>query len=111
MKAKQNGGARPGAGRPKGRLSSKTLKIKAASEKAFRDALKARGDAKLTSLALLQTVYESDKMPMDVRIYCAEKALPYEHPKLQSVEMTGAGGVPLAPPIINVNFVRPGAAS
>lgn len=96
-----SGGKRSGAGRPKGRRSDKTLEFDKKA-RALIAKYKAK-DTDLTSLDLFRAIYRSDDMPTTVRMAAAEKALPYEHPKLAAIEHTGKDGAPLIP-VLNVTI-------
>ena len=78
------GGARPGAGRPKGRPNKATT--------AREQEIKASG---LTPLEYMLKVLRDEDMPDGRRDWAAEKAAPYVHPKYGSIEHTGEGGGPL----------------
>jgi hypothetical protein len=73
------GGARPGAGRPKGRKSSATLKKEAARERA---ALK-----NLMPVEYLLSILRDKTQPQNVRMEAAKWAAPYISPRLASVEV------------------------
>ena len=72
------GGARPGAGRPKGSRNKRT-----------REQEKAVEETGQTPLEFLTSVYRDEQKPIDERMEAAKAAAPYVHPKLSSVEMSG----------------------
>lgn len=76
------GGARPGAGRPKG-SPNKTDREKRVA---------ATG---MTPLDYMIEVLRDESNPRDVRLDAAHKAAPYVHPKLASVQHVGQGGGPI----------------
>lgn len=69
------GGARPGAGRPKG------ARDKLAQEAA--EAVKATG---MTPLEYLTSIYQDDEADEAKRIEAAKAAAPYVHPRLSNIE-------------------------
>ena len=80
----QHGGKRDGAGRKAGSPN------KATQEQ--RDAVAASG---LTPLDYMLTVLRDEDADKEDRMWAAEKAAPYVHAKLASVEHKGDGGGPL----------------
>lgn len=81
------GGKRPGAGRPKGAKNKRTIALEEAARRA------AAGEPEgITSLGLFQRVYKNKKNRLDLRMAAAEKCLPYEHPRLSNVEVSGKDG-------------------
>ena len=78
------GGKREGAGRKVGSLTTKTREIA--------DRATAEG---LTPLDYMLTVLRNEAADPKDRMWAAEKAAPYVHPKLAAVEHSGAGGGPL----------------
>ena len=72
------GGARPGAGRPKGRRSDKTV-----------ERLEAIAAAGITPLDYLLGVMRDVAQEPAVRLDAAKSAAPYVHPKLASIEHSG----------------------
>lgn len=78
---KKVGGARPGAGRPKGATNKRTRETQAA--------VAASG---MTPLEFMLKTMRDSKKPYDVRLDAAKAAAPYVHAKLQSVEVSGKGG-------------------
>ena len=84
------GGLRPGAGRPKGSRSARTLdrerNIKEAAEvleSILPDAFK--GDAH----AFLMAVYKDNSKPLKDRLAAATAAIGYEKPRLAAIEHSG----------------------
>lgn len=55
----------------------------------------------LTPLDYMLSVMRDTKAAQDVRLDAANKAAPYVHPKLSSIEHTGAGGDALIPPMVS----------
>lgn len=78
------GGARPGAGRPRGRRSDKTLKR-----------LEAIDTSGLSPLEYMLSVLKDEKQPMPIRLDAAKAAAPYMHPRLANVELGGKDGGPI----------------
>lgn len=78
------GGKREGAGRkpgvPNKRTAEKTAEIEASG---------------LTPLDYMLTILRDTEQPKDARMWAAEKAAPYVHAKLASVEHKGDGGGPV----------------
>lgn len=77
-------------GRQKGTKNRRTQALEAASKAAL-----AGLPTDFTSLMLMQAIYRDDGMPMPARLAAAKEALPYEHPKLASTELTGKDGGPI----------------
>jgi hypothetical protein len=75
------GGKREGAGRPQGAVTSRTRE---AAEKAASEGL--------TPLDYMLTVLRNDQADKADRMWAAEKAAPYVHAKLASVEHSGKDG-------------------
>ena len=96
------GGRRPGAGRKKGSVSRETAERKAIAMQAL-----AEGISPLDVMrgAMREAWERGDKK--DAALF-AEKAAPYVHPKLASVEHSGKEDSPLAF-ITRVELVAPGA--
>lgn len=69
------GGARKGAGRPKGRCSDKTA--------ARLEAIAASG---ITPLDYLLNLMRDEKRDLPIRLDAAKSAAPYVHPKLANIE-------------------------
>jgi len=78
------GGKRDGAGRPSGAV---TKRSREAAEKAASEGL--------TPLEFMLNVLRDETAAFDSRCWAAEKAAPYVHAKLASVEHTGEDGGPL----------------
>ena len=74
------GGARPGAGRPRGRRSGKTSERLAAIEAAG-----------ITPLDYLLTTMRNEELEKAVRLDAAKAAAPYVHPKLANIDTTVKG--------------------
>lgn len=84
-----HGGKRSGSGRPKGALTKKTREV---AEKAI--------EAGLTPLDyMLDVLRNEDADPKD-RMWAAEKAAPYVHARLASVEHQGKDGGPMVLEIV-----------
>lgn len=81
------GGARLGAGRPRGRRSSKTV-----------EQLAAISGSGLTPLAYLLKIMRDKEQEQSVRLDAAKAAAPYVHPKLANLDATlkGDAAHPLA---------------
>lgn len=73
------GGKRDGAGRPAGALTTKTREIAQAASKSG-----------LTPLEYMLNVLRDETADVKDRMWAAEKAAPYVHAKLASVEHTGS---------------------
>jgi hypothetical protein len=82
--ATKKGGARPGAGRPKG-VPNKRTSVQA-------QAAAATG---ITPLAFLLKVMRDSNKALDMRIDAAKAAAPYMHSRLASVEVSGKDGGPI----------------
>lgn len=88
-----HGGKRPGSGRPKGAVTKKTREV----------AMKAK-EKGLTPLEyMLDVLRDNDADPKD-RMWAAEKAAPYVHPRLANVAHTGDDGGPLQVQIIKRTY-------
>ena len=81
----ERGGPRDGAGRPRGRRSTKTA-----------DRLAAIEAAGVTPLDYLLMLMRDDGQDKAVRLDAAKAAAPYVHPKLANVELKGNPDAPLA---------------
>lgn len=90
----KNGGARPGAGRPKGSANKKTQELVA----------KILGSG-LTPLEYMLNVMRDEKVDQGRRDDMAKAAAPYVHNRLAAVEHTGEGGGPIDANI-TVRFVE-----
>jgi len=75
------GGARVGAGRPKGARNKRTEEQEAAIK-----------ESGLSPLEFLTSVYRDEDAALDTRIDAAKAAAPYVHAKLSSVELSGKDG-------------------
>jgi hypothetical protein len=78
------GGSRAGAGRKAGAPNKATAQQ--------REAIAASG---LTPLDYMLSIMRDEENPKDMRLDAANKAAPYVHPKLASVEHSGPGGGPI----------------
>lgn len=76
-----HGGKRAGAGRKAGSVTKRTREV---ADKAASDGL--------TPLEYMLTVLRDDSQEQDKRMWAAEKAAPYIHPRLAAVEHTGKDG-------------------
>ena len=85
------GGARPGAGRPKGRKSAKTLEIEAKAKEYAGDALRALAHVALKS--------KSDSARVSAATALLDRG--YGRPR-QAVEHSGGDGPPIAVGIVRV---------
>ncbi len=74
------GGARPGAGRPRGRRSSKSV-----------EQLAAIAGTGLTPLEYLLNMMRDERQTEEKRLDAAKAAAPYVHPKLANIEATHKG--------------------
>lgn len=74
------GGARPGAGRPKGAKNKTTLLREAAAKFG------------IVPLDYLLSIMVDESQPYELRLYAAKAALPYCHPKLAAVRVVEEGG-------------------
>jgi hypothetical protein len=88
------GGKREGAGRKPGSANKRTREIA--------DAAAAEG---LMPLEYMLSVLRDEEQAIDNRMWAAEKAAPYVHAKLSSVEHKGEGGGPMVLEI--VRFANP----
>ena len=100
MLAKQRGGSRSGAGRPKGKLGSKTVVRKKAAELAIKAAM-AEGETPLEYMLRVMRSTQDEKR----RDAMAVAAAPYVHAKLAAVAHTGKDGDPLFPSRIEIKLV------
>lgn len=78
------GGARTGAGRKVGAVTTRTREI---AERAVADGL--------TPLEYMLSVLRDETEDADKRFEAAKHAAPYIHPKLSSIEASGPNGAPL----------------
>lgn len=79
-----HGGKRAGAGRPAGAVTKRT-----------REAAEKAAASGLTPLEYMLEVLRNSDEPAERRMWAAEKAAPYVHAKLASVEHAGKDGGPL----------------
>lgn len=106
LKEKQNGGKRAGAGRPRG-SKNKRPPARLLQTKAKLEELNADGVTPIEVLTdLMRECYRKGKDEHDLKMLekagvWAEKAAPYFHPKLQSVEHGGDKERPLSFKIIS----------
>lgn len=80
------GGKRPGSGRPKGARNVKTIE----QEKAVRE-------SGLTPLDYMLSVMRNEDNELGVRLDAANKAAPYVHAKLASVDHVSSDGTMTLP--------------
>lgn len=78
------GGKREGAGRPAGAVTKRT-----------REAADAAAKDGLTPLDYMLSILRDEAQEQEKRMWAAEKAAPYVHAKLASVEHAGKDGGPL----------------
>lgn len=78
------GGARKGAGRPKGTPNRKTVQLQNDIEQSG-----------LTPLEFMLQVMRDPEQDQGRRLHAANMAAPYCHAKLSSVELTGKDGAPM----------------
>lgn len=87
------GGKREGAGRPAGAVTRKT-----------REAAEAALAEGLTPLEYMLSILRDESQDPERRMWAAEKAAPYVHAKLASVEVGGPDGGPVQTSL-TVSFV------
>jgi hypothetical protein len=75
------GGKREGAGRPEGAVTKRA-----------RDVANKAAEAGLMPLDYMLTILRDEAADLKDRMWAAEKAAPYVHPKLANVEHTGKDG-------------------
>lgn len=97
----KRGGQRIGAGRKPGAATKRTREIA--------DRAMAEGITPLEFMLKImrQEPAETDDLKLkfaqrDLQFEAAKAAAPYIHPRLAAVEVSGADGAPLIPPIINL---------
>lgn len=78
------GGARPGAGRPRGATTRKTREI---ADRAAREGI--------TPLEFLLQVMRDETAEFAQRLDAAKSAAPFIHPRLSAVEASGKDGGPI----------------
>lgn len=83
------GGKREGAGRPAGAVTKRTREV---ADKAVK--------AGLTPLDYMLSVLRDERADPKDRMWAAEKAAPYVHPRLASVEHQGKDGGPMVLEIV-----------
>lgn len=83
------GGKREGSGRPAGAMTKKTRDV----------AVKAAAEG-LTPLEYMMSVLRNDEADTKDRMWAAEKAAPYIHARLASVEHSGKDGGPMVLEIV-----------
>lgn len=88
------GGKREGAGRKPGAPNKATAERQAE--------IQASG---LTPLDYMLSVLRNEEAPADARMWAAEKAAPYVHPKLSAVELTSPDGS-MTPQPPAIQFMR-----
>ena len=79
-----HGGKREGAGRPAGAVTRRT-----------REAAEAASESGLTPLEYMLSILRDETQDQERRMWAAEKAAPYVHAKLASVEVAGPDGGPI----------------
>lgn len=98
-----HGGSRSGAGRKPGSKSARTKEREAQLETVAKAAEKILGEGAFEgdAHALLILTYKDANLALDVRLDAAKAAIPYEKPKLQSIDqnVSGALGTYQAVPI------------
>lgn len=89
-------------GRKKGVKNKRTLAVAANVADARRRIGEALGDEAFSgdAHALLIAVYSDPNMPTDLRLEAARAAIPYEKPRLSSVELGNKDGEPLVVKIL-----------
>ena len=86
------GGKRPGAGKPKGALNKRTKARLATIAKVTKLVTNAfPGDAH----ALMVAVYKDETNDLYMRLDAAKSAIPYEKPRLSSIEHVGRDRGPI----------------
>lgn len=91
-----HGGARSGAGRKPGSLTTKTREL---AEKAANEGI--------TPLDYMLSLLRDEGAEASVRFEAAKAAAPYIHPRLSSIEATGKDGAALIPAVA-IEFVGQG---
>ena len=77
VRPKRTGNYKPGPGRPPGRKNNRTLELEAATRKA---AAGIDGSFEGDAHAFLASVYKNPRLPLDVRMLAASRALRVEKP-------------------------------
>lgn len=96
MRVTKRGGARPGAGRPKGaksRKRKKILEIVSASGKTPLDVM----------LDVMRGAFE--RHDQETALEAARSAAPYVHPKLSAIEHSGTDGSQLIPKEFRITII------
>jgi hypothetical protein len=88
------GGKRPGSGRPKGSRNVKT-----------QEQAKAIKESGLTPLDYMLSVMRNDANELGVRLDAANKAAPYVHSKLATVDHKSSDGTMAGPSLIVIKGV------
>lgn len=91
----QRGGKRPGAGRKKGSPNKATIERQKAVE-----------ESGLTPLDYMLHIMRDESMSPDMRLDAANKAAPYVHPKLATVDHKSSDGS-MSPKPTMVEFISP----
>ena len=87
---KNQGGRRPGAGRPRGSRNKASVDFeRLLAEKSESITAIVPGAFEGDSHAFLMSIYKDPAMPIATRMDAAEASLPYEKPRLSAVEMSG----------------------
>lgn len=89
IKMTGHGGRRSGSGRPKGAVTKKTREV----------AIRAKAEGITPLEYMLQVLRDGSADPKD-RMWAAEKAAPYVHARLASVEHQGKDGGPMVLEIV-----------
>lgn len=92
------GGKRDGAGRPAGAV---TRRAREAADRAAQDGL--------SPLDYMLSILRNEEADTKDRMWAAEKAAPYVHPKLANIEHSGKDGGPIPVAVVERVIVRPKA--
>ena len=82
VRPKRTGNYKPGPGRPPGRKNNRTLELEAAAREA---AAGIDGSFEGDAHAFLASVYKNPRLPLELRIMAASRALRVEKPVLSTV--------------------------
>ena len=82
IRPKRTGNYKPGPGRPPGRKNNRTLELEAAAREA---AAGIDGSFEGDAHAFLASVYKNPRLPLELRILAASRALRVEKPVLSTV--------------------------